>query len=344
MRRIALAAVSLAALAAVLALSARGGPERSQLRIVRVASGLTEPVAVTAPRNEPNNVYVAEKVGRVRVIVRGRLRARPFLDIRSLVLDNGEQGLLGLAFSPKYAKDRHFYVDYTDRNGDARIVEYKSRGLSRRPRKLRQIFFQDDPYPNHNGGNLAFGPDGYLYTGTGDGGSGGDPENRAQNLRSTFGKLLKFNVGRKRPQPLIVGYGLRNPWRFSFDRQTGDLYIGDVGQDSWEELDYTKRGTPGLENYGWRVYEGKSRYTRARRRTRPAISSSRTSSFRTAVLLGDRRFRLPRERGARCEGPVLLRRQLREPDPQRGRGRRDAGAGRAVHGRRALGVRRGRAR
>jgi glucose/arabinose dehydrogenase len=261
MRRIALVAVPLAVLAAVVALSARGGPERSQLRIVRVASGLTEPVAVTAPRNEPSNVYVAEKVGRVRVIVRGRLRARPFLDIRSLVLDSGEQGLLGLAFSPKYAKDRHFYVDYTDRNGDARIVEYKSRGLSRKPRKLRQIFFQDDPYPNHNGGNLAFGPDGYLYTGTGDGGSGGDPENRAQNLRSTFGKLLKFNVGRKRPQPLVVGYGLRNPWRFSFDRQTGDLYIGDVGQDSWEELDYTKRGTPGLENYGWRVYEGKSRYT-----------------------------------------------------------------------------------
>jgi glucose/arabinose dehydrogenase len=264
MRRIALAALPLAALAlaAAIALAARDGSEqKSQLRIVRVASGLTEPVDVTAPRNESNNVYVVEKVGRIRVIVRGRLRARPFLDIRSLVLDNGEQGFLGLAFSPKYAKDRHFYVDYTDRNGDARIVEYKSRGLSRRPTRLRQIFFQDDPYPNHNGGDLIFGPDGYLYTGTGDGGSGGDPENRAQNLRSTFGKLLKFNVGRKRPQPLIVGYGLRNPWRFSFDRQTGDLYLGDVGQDSWEELDYTKRGTSGLENYGWRVYEGKSRYT-----------------------------------------------------------------------------------
>ena len=261
MRRIAFAAIPLVALAAVVALRAQGDSERSQLRIVRVAIGLSEPVAVTAPRNEPNNIYVAEKVGRVRVIVQGKLRARPFLDIRSLVLDNGEQGLLGLAFSPKYAKDRHFYVDYTDRNGDARIVEYKSRGLSRQPRRLRQIFFQDDPYPNHNGGNLAFGPGGYLYTGTGDGGSGGDPENRAQNLKSTFGKLLKFNVGRKRPQPLIVGYGLRNPWRFSFDRQTGDLYIGDVGQDSWEELDYTKRGTPGLENYGWRVYEGRSRFT-----------------------------------------------------------------------------------
>jgi glucose/arabinose dehydrogenase len=262
MRRVALAAVLLAALgAAVLALSARGDGERAQLRLVRVASGLTEPVAVTAPRNEPNNIYVVEKVGRIRVIVRGRLRARPFLDIRSLVLDSGEQGFLGLAFSPNYAKDRHFYVDYTDRNGDARMVEYRSRGLARKPRRLRQIFFQDDPYPNHNGGNLVFGPDGYLYTGTGDGGSGGDPENRAQNLRSTFGKLLRFNVRIRRPQPIIVGYGLRNPWRFSFDRETGDLYIGDVGQNAWEELDYTKRGTAGLENYGWRVYEGRSRYT-----------------------------------------------------------------------------------
>jgi glucose/arabinose dehydrogenase len=262
MRRVALAAVLLAALgAAVLALSARGDGERAQLRVVRLARGLTEPVAVTAPRNEPNNIYVVEKVGRIRVIVRGRLRARPFLDIRSLVLDSGEQGFLGLAFSPNYAKDRHFYVDYTDRNGDARMVEYRSRGLARKPRRLRQIFFQDDPYPNHNGGNLVFGPDGYLYTGTGDGGSGGDPENRAQNLRSTFGKLLRFNVRIRRPQPVIVGYGLRNPWRFSFDRETGDLYIGDVGQNAWEELDYTKRGTAGLENYGWRVYEGRSRYT-----------------------------------------------------------------------------------
>jgi glucose/arabinose dehydrogenase len=263
MRRIVLAAVPLAALmfAVGLALGARNGPDRSQLRIVRVASGLTEPVVVTAPANEPNNVYVAEKVGRVRVIVRGRLRARPFLDIRSLVLDNGEQGMLGLAFSPNYAKNRHFYVDYTDRNGDARLIEYKSRGLSRKPKRLRQIFFQDDPYPNHNGGNLVFGPGGYLFTGTGDGGSGGDPENRAQNLKSTFGKLLRFNVNVRRPSPVIVGYGLRNPWRFSFDRKNGDLYIGDVGQDQWEELDYTKKGTPGLENYGWRVYEGRARYT-----------------------------------------------------------------------------------
>ena len=277
---------------------------------------------MTAPRNEPNNVYVVEKVGRIRVIVRGRLRARPFLDIRSLVLDNGEQGFLGLAFSPKYAKDRHFYVDYTDRNGDARIVEYNSRGLSRRPKRLRQIFFQDDPYPNHNGGDLIFGPDGYLYTGTGDGGSGGDPENRAQNLGSNFGKMLQVQRRAKAPLPLIVGYGLRNPWRFSFDRQTGDLYIGDVGQDSWEELDFTQRGTSGLENYGWRVYEGKSRYT-------PSQSPNAAGHLvfpyivmpngpYCSVIGG---FVYRGQRGSGGEGPVLLRRQLREPDPQHARGR-----------------------
>src|SRR5262249_32883263 len=162
-----------------LALGARNGPERSQLRIVRVAGGLTEPVVVTAPPNEPNNLYVVEKVGRIRVIVRGHLRARPFLDIRSLVLDNGEQGMLGLAFSPNYAKNRHFYVDYTDRNGDARLIEYKSRGLSRKPKRLRQIFFQNDPYPNHNGGNPVFRPGGDPFPGARAGGVGAAPRDPA---------------------------------------------------------------------------------------------------------------------------------------------------------------------
>ena len=261
MRRLAIAASVLAALAAVAALNAPGGSERRQLRFVRVVGGLSEPVHVSAPRNEKNNVYVVEKPGRIRVIVGGRLRARPFLDITRLVTNGGEQGLLSVAFSPRYGSNHRFYVDYTDRNGDARIVEYRARGLARSPVKVRQIFFQRDPYENHNGGQLAFGPDGYLYAGTGDGGSGGDPQNRAQNLRSTFGKLLRFNVKKRHPAPVIVGYGLRNPWRFSFDRVTGDLYIGDVGQDSWEELDFTPRRSPGLENYGWRVFEGKSRYT-----------------------------------------------------------------------------------
>jgi glucose/arabinose dehydrogenase len=260
-RRLLLAFLALTLLASAVALAARSGSERRALRLALVARGLEEPVHVAAPRSEPNNLYVVEKPGRIRVLVRGRLRARPFLNIKPLVTNGGEQGLLSVAFSPNYAKDRHFYVYYTDKNEDTRIVEYRSRGLSRSPVRLRRIFFQQDPYSNHNGGQLVFGPDGRLYAGTGDGGSGGDPENRAQNLNSKFGKLLRFNVGSRRPVAQIVGYGLRNPWRFSFDRLTGDLYIGDVGQDSWEELDFTPRRSPGLENYGWRVYEGKARYT-----------------------------------------------------------------------------------
>ncbi len=260
MRRIAFAAVVIVALASVVALSARGGSERQTLRLVAVARGLEEPVAVTSPRNQKNNVYVVEKPGRIRVIVKGRLRAQPFLDISRLVLNGGEQGLLGLAFSPRFATNGRFFVFYTDRGEDTRIVEYRSRGLSRSPVKVRQLFFQQDPYSNHNGGQLAFGPDGYLYAGTGDAGAGGDPENRAQNLQSKFGKLLRFNLKKRRPVAQIVGYGLRNPWRFSFDRLTGDLYIGDVGQDSWEELNFTPKNSPGLENYGWRVFEGKARY------------------------------------------------------------------------------------
>jgi len=260
-RRLLLAALVLVALAAFVALSARGQSERRALRLVPVASGLEEPVHVAAPRNEPNNLYVVEKPGRVRVIVRGTLRVRPFLNIVPLVTNGGEQGLLSVAFNPRYATNRRFYVYYTDKNEDTRIVEYRSRGLSRSPVRVRVVFFQRDPYPNHNGGQLAFGPDGYLYAGTGDGGSGGDPQNRAQNLSSKFGKLLRFNLKARHPQAQIVGYGLRNPWRFSFDRLTGDLYIGDVGQNSWEELDFTRRLSPGLENYGWRVYEGRARYT-----------------------------------------------------------------------------------
>jgi glucose/arabinose dehydrogenase len=168
---------------------------------------------------------------------------------------------LSVAFHPRYARNRLFYVNYTDTSGDTRVVEYKSRGLARTPRRTRQILFIAQPYSNHNGGQIAFGNDGYLYVATGDGGSGGDPENRAQNLRSLLGKMLRINVNIRRPRPVIVGYGLRNPWRFSFDRQNGDLYIGDVGQNAWEELDYTPRRSPGLENYGWRVFEGRERYT-----------------------------------------------------------------------------------
>jgi glucose/arabinose dehydrogenase len=260
MSRTVLTACGLAVLAAAVALAATRGQDRAALRLVVVAH-VSQPVHVTAPRSEPNNLYIVERLGRIRVLIRGRLRARPFLDVSRLVSDGSEQGLLSVAFHPRYARNHLFYVDYTDRSGDTQVIEYRSRGLTAAPRRTRRILFVDQPYSNHNGGQLAFGPGGYLYVGMGDGGAGGDPENRAQNLGSRLGKLLRINVNARRPTPVVVGYGLRNPWRFSFDRSTGDLYIGDVGQDSWEEVDFTRRGTPGLENYGWRVYEGKSRYT-----------------------------------------------------------------------------------
>ncbi len=270
MRRVALLALVLGLLAAFAVVLGVGGREqekqaqqRQSYRFAPVVRNVDEPVHVTAPRSEPNNLYIVEKGGKIRVRVRGVLRARPFLDISRLVSNGSEQGLLSMAFHPNYGRgnNRRFFVYYTDRGEDERIVEYRSRGLARSPVRARQLLFMQDPYSNHNGGQLAFGPDGYLYAANGDGGSGGDPENRAQNTRVLFGKIFRFNVGASRPRASIVGFGLRNPWRFSFDRQTGDLYIGDVGQNDWEEIDFTPRQSPGLENYGWRVYEGRARFT-----------------------------------------------------------------------------------
>jgi glucose/arabinose dehydrogenase len=222
-------------------------------RFVQVASGFESPVHVTAPRNQRGRVYVVEQEGRIRIVQNGRVSGT-LLDIRSQVMCCGEQGLLSVAFHPRFARNGKYYVNYTDNGGDSRVVEYRGR------RRLRQLMFWDDPYSNHNGGQNAFGPDGRLYVGMGDAGAGGDPENRAQNLRSPFGKLFALNVDRRGARRQIVGYGLRNPWRFSFDRATGDLYIGDVGQNSWEEVDFTPRRSPGLENYGWDVYEGRARF------------------------------------------------------------------------------------
>ena len=252
MRVLALSAV----LAGVAAFTADGATWALKPRVVVL--GLPSPTHVTAPRSEPSRLYVVEQPGRIRVVVNGKLRARPFLDITRLVKSGGEQGLLSVAFHPAYAKNRRLYVDYTDLNGNTRVVEYRSdrAGTRALPATRRQLFSVRQPYANHNGGQLAFGPDGLLYIGMGDGGSGGDPENRAQNLSSLLGKLLKIDPVKRGARPVIAGFGLRNPWRFSFDRVTGDLWIGDVGQDAWEEIDWTPRSSPGLENYGWDVYEG----------------------------------------------------------------------------------------
>ena len=219
-----------------------------------MASGLADPVYVTAPRTEPNRLYVVERAGRIRVLESGRLRAEPFLDIRSRVgSDGSEQGLLSVAFHPVYARNRRFYVDYTDQKGETRVVEFRSRGGRGLSNTARNLLFVHQPFTNHNGGQLQFGPDGKLWVGMGDGGAGGDPQDNGQNPQSRLGKLLRTKPLSVRWE--IAGYGLRNPWRFSFDRVTGDLYVGDVGQNAVEEVDYRPRDAPPA-NFGWARYEG----------------------------------------------------------------------------------------
>jgi glucose/arabinose dehydrogenase len=250
-----------ALVAAAIAVScASAGTARTTLGLRAVATGLSSPLYVASVPSQPTKLYVVEQTGRIIVLVNGKPRATPFLDIRNKIAAGGERGLLSVAFHPDYRTNHKFYVDYTDTNGDTRVIEYKSDG-NVALRALRQLLFVKQPYSNHNGGQLQFGPDGWLYVGMGDGGSGGDPQNHAQNLSSHLGKLLKINVNAKKLNVQIAGYGLRNPWRFSFDKANGDLYIGDVGQNAWEEVDYTPKNSPGLENYGWRVYEGTHVYS-----------------------------------------------------------------------------------
>ena len=234
-------------------------PRTRALRLVRIASGLDGPLHLAAPRSEPNRLYVVEQPGRIRIIENGRLLDEPFLDIDARVRSGGEQGLLSVAFHPNYAKNRRFYVNYTDNDGHTNVVEYRSDGRRANPSTARRLLFVRQPYSNHNGGQVAFGPDGRLYVGMGDGGAGGDPENRAQSMRSLLGKLLSINVATKGVK--IEALGLRNPWRFSFDRANWNLWIADVGQNAFEEIDFTPRAQLRLLlNYGWDAFEGRSRF------------------------------------------------------------------------------------
>jgi glucose/arabinose dehydrogenase len=236
--------------------SAQGA--ESAFRRVVFARGLDNPVLLTFAPGEPRTVYVVEQPGRV-IRLRGGRRT-VFLDVRSDVTYGGEQGLLGLAFDPGYAKNRRFYVAYTSDSGRNTVVRYRSNGARAVTSSRTVLLSVPDPYGNHNGGHLAFGPDGRLYTSIGDGGSGGDPEDRAQDMQSQFGKLLALSPAKPGAGWSIAGLGLRNPWRFSFDRATGDLYIGDVGQNAVEEVSFTPRSSPGLENYGWDLFEGSRRF------------------------------------------------------------------------------------
>lgn len=239
-----------------------------------VGTNYNSPVLVTNAGDGANRLFVVEQPGTIQIIG----QTTPFLDIRDRVGDQGnEQGLLGLAFSPAYAQNGFFYVDYTDNNGNTVIARYQvsADDPNRAAPDSETILLQiRQPYPNHNGGYLAFGPDGYLYIATGDGGSGGDPEGNAQNSFTLLGKLLRIDVNADpylspTDNPFaqtgdglkeIWAYGLRNPWRFAFDRLTGDLYIGDVGQNEWEEIDFVAAGTPGGLNFGWDVLEGTHPY------------------------------------------------------------------------------------
>jgi glucose/arabinose dehydrogenase len=241
-------------LSATAATRANGSAAAYRFRLLFRASS---PVHVVAPRSQPGRIYVVEKRGRVRLAIRGKLRPKPFLDVRRLVSTGSEQGLLSLAFHPDYAKNRRFYVDYTDRQGDTRVVEYRANrmGTAALPKTARTVLFADQPGPEHDGGQLAFGPDGLLYVSFGDGECCDDPQGRAQNLDTLMGKLVRIDPSGGPPQ--IIALGLRNPWRFSFDRANGDLYIADVGAGRWEEVDYLPRSGVGeLVNFGWDVWEG----------------------------------------------------------------------------------------
>jgi glucose/arabinose dehydrogenase len=252
-------------LLAVLALGvwagvAAGGRDAARaMSFQQVASGFSAPVYVTSAPGDPTTLYVVEQQGTIKIVKGGQVTGT-FLDIRDRIKSGGEQGLLSVAFHPQYAANHRFYVDYTDTNGDTRVDELKSANGVGQPGSGRQLLLVDQPYENHNGGQLEFDKSGYLYVGMGDGGSGGDPENRAQNLKVRLGKLLRINPTRAGSVWQIVGYGLRNPWRFSFDRKNGDLWIGDVGQSSLEEVDHVAWPWSGLLNFGWNVYEGTSTF------------------------------------------------------------------------------------
>ena len=244
---------------ALLVVAAGASARADSLHLVRVAYFEAPVYATTAP-GEPQNLYVVEQAGRIRVLSGGRIRSTPFLDIRRLVLSGGELGLLSVAFHPDYQTTHLFYVDYTDQAGDTHVVRYRSSGGRAVASSAQRLLFVKDFAGNHNGGQLQFGPDGRLYWGNGDGGGGGDPQHNGQTLARPFAKIMRLNVDVPRPRWTLVAYGLRNPWRFSFDRANGDLYIGDVGQGSWEEIDFLRRGLATLANFGWNRFEGRHLY------------------------------------------------------------------------------------
>jgi hypothetical protein len=247
-------------------------PAVDELRLVEVASGLSSPVYVTAPPDDPR-LFIVEQPGRIRVVENGSLLATPYLDIVDRVGSGGERGLLSIAFHPRYAQNGFVYLNYTDRAGDTRVERYRASADRNRadPASAQLVIGIAQPFSNHNGGQLQFGPDGKLYIGMGDGGSGGDPQGHGQDASTLLGDILRLDVDAGQPYAIpadnpFVGEagrrgeiwitGVRNPWRFSFDREAGLLYVADVGQGEWEEVHVVPAGQGG-QNFGWNVMEGK---------------------------------------------------------------------------------------
>lgn len=257
-------------------------PPTLSLSFTPVASGLAQPVAIAHAGDGSDRLFLVQQGGQVRILAGGSLLATPFIDIANRLLNAGEQGLLGLAFPPGYAQKGYFYLHYS-RAGDGATV--LSRFLVSADPNLalaaseEVLLLVPQPFANHNGGQLAFGPDGLLYLALGDGGSGGDPQGHGQNPASLLGKLLRLEVesgaipygipadnpfaGSQTARPEIWALGLRNPWRFSFDRQSGDLFVADVGQSAWEEINHRSAGSAGGANFGWNILEGEACFSPA---------------------------------------------------------------------------------
>ncbi len=254
-------------------------PQLPAIALERVADGFERPTFVTGAGDGSGRLFVLEKRGTIRIVRNGTVASQPFLDIRTLVRSSGnEQGLLGLAFHPRYSENGRFFVFYTASDAANTVAEFRVDPANpdrAEPAPVRTLLSLPDPYANHNGGMLAFGPDGYLYIALGDGGGAGDPLRAGQDLANPFGAILRIDVDappaaglayaippgnpfadRPGARPEIWAYGLRNPWRFSFDRATGDLWIADVGQNAIEEVNLEPAGFPGGANYGWSTMEG----------------------------------------------------------------------------------------
>jgi len=275
----------LAAMAVLAGCGSSGGaasvaPAEGAVRLQKIGS-FDSPVYVTSPPADNSRLFVVEQGGTVRVVKGGKPLSTPFLDVSDKITTGSERGLLSIAFPADYASSGLFYIFYTDNDGDEAVVEYKRTTEDvADPGSARQLMKVADPEPNHNGGLLLFGPDNHLYIGIGDGGGAGDrhgSRGNAQNLGTLLGKILRIDpktaggrpytipsdnpfVSRSGAKGEIYSYGLRNPWRFSFDRSTGDLTIGDVGQNEIEEIDFVRRGKGRGANFGWRPFEGNDRF------------------------------------------------------------------------------------